>query len=171
MFPRKVNSLTIMDIAPVSYSAMELSTVTSTVDFLKSSISLLQSASSKEAALEIIGSFTTDPALTAFLMSNLQQSPDRRAFMWKYNVEELCSSLSNILDFPNFESQYTRPTLVLKAGKSDFVKTKHVEAIQKHFPVYTLATLRDCGHWLHSEKPSETADAVSLFVKKVMSMC
>lgn len=159
-----------MDISPVSYTATELSTVTSTVEFLKSSISPLQSARSKEEALEILGSFTTDPALIAFLMSNLQQSADRRAFTWKYNVEELCSSLPKILDFPKFESQYTKPTLILKAGKSDFVKTKHVEAIQKRFPVYTLATLRDCGHWLHSEKPSETADAVHMFIKKVMSV-
>jgi esterase len=54
--------------------------------------------------------------------------------------------------------------LILKAGKSDFVKTKHVDAIKRLFPVYTLATLRDCGHWLHAEKPLETADAVHRFI-------
>jgi pimeloyl-ACP methyl ester carboxylesterase len=77
----------------------------------------------------------------------------------------LHSSISNILDFPSADiKQFGGPTLVLKAGNSDFVKTKHVPSIQNLFPRYTLATLRGSGHWLHSEKPNETADAIQKFI-------
>ena len=113
-YPKKVNSLAIMDISPISYSETELEAVTNTVKFLFESESKLKTAGSKDKMKYIIESFTTEEGLQAFLMSNLQ--PDSTGFSWKYHVLPLYEGISNILGFKEYTSSYNGPTVIIKAG-------------------------------------------------------
>ena len=54
----------------------------------------------------------------------------------------LVDGVDNILDFPVESQVYDGSTVVLKAGNSDFVKTKHVDRIKSSFPNYTLVAVR-----------------------------
>ena len=46
--------------------------------------------------------------------------------------------------------------LFLKGAKSKYVRSVHLPVISKNFPSFTLQTVKDCGHWLHAENPTET---------------
>ena len=144
----------------------ELSSVTDTLNFLKSSQEALSHANSKEDVKRILDSFTTDPALQAFLSSNLQtkQGVGAIGYEWKYHVNALVDGIPSILSFPT-QNTFNGPTVVVKAGNSNFVKSRHVEPIKRLFPDYRIVTIRDCGHWLHSEKPAETASILARFIE------
>jgi len=167
-YPGKVQSLAILDISPVEYTEDELSSVTNTVHFLQRSKNDLSRARRKEEVKEIFSQLTKDSALQAFLSSNLLPIEDIDGivgYRWKYNVDAIVDGMKNILDFPVGNQIYNGPTVVLKAGNSDFVKTKHVDRIKTLFPNYRLATVRGCGHWLHAEKTLETADMLRRFIE------
>ena len=196
MEPAVIKSLAILDIAPVAYTANELSTVTDTVKFLKESSESLLQAQSKVDVKKILESFTPDNNLQAFLLSNLQELSSSSAplhsytsslsstpsststttsnivsttsassgFEWKFHVDPLYVGISSILGFTR-NNTFSGPTVVIKAGNSDFVKTKHVTSIQKLFPDYRLVSIKNCGHWLHAEKPVETAEIIAQFIE------
>ena len=157
-----------MDISPVQYTEKELSSVTDTVYFLQQSQSNLRYAKSKEEVTEIFSELTKDAALQAFLNSNLQPIEGNNeigGYRWKYHVDAMVEGIVNILSFSSEDMLYHGPTVVLKAGKSDFVRTKHVDTIKTLFPNYRLVTVRDSGHWLHAEKPEETASMLHQFIE------
>jgi pimeloyl-ACP methyl ester carboxylesterase len=62
---------------------------------------------------------------------------------------------------------YTDPVLVMKGALSKFVKSSHISPIAGLFPLFTLLTVRDAGHWLHFEKPKESSEALIKFIRKV----
>ena len=62
---------------------------------------------------------------------------------------------------------YVSPVLVMKGALSKFVKSSHISPIAGLFPLYTLLTVRDAGHWLHFEKPKESSEALIKFILKV----
>ena len=62
---------------------------------------------------------------------------------------------------------YTSPVLVMKGALSKFVKSSHIAPIARLFPLFTLLTVRDAGHWLHFEKPKESSEALIKFIRKV----
>lgn len=62
---------------------------------------------------------------------------------------------------------YVSPVLVMKGALSKFVKSSHISPIAGLFPLFTLLTVRDAGHWLHFEKPKESSEALIKFIRKV----
>ena len=115
---------------------------------------------------EIFSELTKDAALQAFLNSNLQPIDGNNeigGYRWKYHVDAMVEGIVNILSFSSEDMLYHGPTVVLKAGKSDFVRTKHVDTIKTLFPNYRLVTVRDSGHWLHAEFPEEFHNEVEQY--------
>ena len=170
--PKRIRSLAILDISPVEYSENELSFVVDTVNFLQKSQNDLSHAKNKKDLEKIFCKLTKDTALQAFLSSNLQLTEcddGSKGYIWKYNVDALVDGVINVLDFPVENQVYIGPTLVVKAENSNFVRTKHVDRIKSLFPNYRLATVRKCGHWLHAEKPLETANILCQFIEYAAS--
>ena len=62
---------------------------------------------------------------------------------------------------------YTNPVLVMKGALSKFVKSSHIAPIASLFPLFTLLTVRDAGHWLHFEKPKESSESLVKFIRRV----
>ena len=62
---------------------------------------------------------------------------------------------------------YTNPVLVMKGALSKFVKSSHIAPIATLFPLFTLLTVRDAGHWLHFEKPKESSESLIKFIRRV----
>ena len=141
-----ITSLQILDISPVSYEKEEFSSVYNTLDFIKSSQSLIESASSRNEVLSIIDSGISDPQLRAFLITNIYEYKNK--FSWKLGVNEIYNSKELIASFPILSNAYiyTGPTLVLKGARSGFVRSKHLESVKNLFPNYIIATQKDAGN-------------------------
>ena len=62
---------------------------------------------------------------------------------------------------------FINPVLIMKGANSRFVRSSHISSISSMFPLFTLMTVRDAGHWLHFEKPKESSDSLIKFIRTV----
>ena len=44
-------------------------------------------------------------------------------------------------------------TLFVAGGKSRFLRSSHLPAIQEHFSRFSLSTIRSADHWIHADEP------------------
>ncbi|MNG40178.1 Esterase YbfF [compost metagenome] len=61
----------------------------------------------------------------------------------------------------NFE----KPTLFIRGGSSNYILDCDLEGVKKHFPLSTVATIPNVGHWLHAENPTMFYELASAFLK------
>ena len=171
--PPRVQSLAVLDISPVRYESQDFAMVSSLIQRLHSLDIEAQKIADKAAAEKLLREAAGDtPELLPFLLSNLQPSNSSAAnyYLWKFDLDTITASLETLLDFPAPHSSsnadaYNGSLLLLKASKSAFVLSKHVPDIQATFPNYSIVSIKDCGHWIHAEKPLEASDILSSYIK------
>lgn len=54
----------------------------------------------------------------------------------------------------------------MRGSQSEYVLDEYLPDASLFFPHLEVVTL-DAGHWVHAERPKETAEAVIEFVKRV----
>jgi hypothetical protein len=113
---------------------------------------------------------------------------------WKFGVDGIYKSRYNIANFPGATELkssgpsasasisasasasassdsdsvvYNRPVLVMKGQNSKFVRSSHIPSITSMFPLFTLLTIKNAGHWVHAERPQDSAEALVNFIRTV----
>lgn len=151
--PNLVRNLIIADIAPVKYEHDQSQFIEA---MQKVDLSKVEKRSDATLALS---KFVEDKSLQNFFT----QSLDIKAKRWKLNLKVLGSEMSEILNFPKIESEFSGHSLFLKGEKSDYIKSEHRKLIKSLFTKARFATFKEAGHWLHAEKPREFESAARLF--------
>ncbi len=64
-------------------------------------------------------------------------------------------------------ARFAGPVLFLRGQRSDYVLSGHVPRIRHLFPRAIVATIKGAGHWLHAERPQETAEALTAFLGRM----
>ena len=182
-YPERISGLVVLDIAPVTYtdSNPAWNAVQVIIDSLKDV--QIEPGMTKRNIDQALRSTVEDPALRAFVLTNLEEDKDKDILRWKVNIDSIASQLDVIAGFDygdNEEStKYHGDTFFINGGTSTFVKTAHMETISRHFPNYMvsyayqftlcfivktglltilskLTTIRGSGHWVHAEAPDDT---------------
>jgi pimeloyl-ACP methyl ester carboxylesterase len=60
---------------------------------------------------------------------------------------------------------YKGPTLFLRGDRSDYITQDDFPVIKKHFPLATIETIENAGHWLHAENPTQFFERSIQFIK------
>ncbi|PJJ09519.1 pimeloyl-ACP methyl ester carboxylesterase [Flavobacterium sp. 1] len=157
-YPNLVDKLIVADIGPKYYAPhhQDILAGLNAVDF-----SLKPSRNEVE---EILKNHIPDFGTRQFLMKSLYwQEPGQLAFRFNLNVfnnkiEEIGKALAPDLIFE-------KPTLFIRGGSSNYILDSDFEGIEKHFPVSTVVTIPNAGHWLHAENPKMFYKFVSDFLK------
>ena len=68
------------------------------------------------------------------------------------------------LDGSTVEAMYPNKTLFLNGGKSKYLRAAHLSVISQLFPTFSLATIRNAGHWVHAEAPEDTLSIVQRYL-------
>lgn len=206
MHPERVAGLVVLDIAPVRYYSGQKEGS----DGGESGSSGGGDGSGWKAVEEIVrsvaqidlngGQYTTkrdvdaalrqggaleDPALRAFVLTNLEQvratDEDTAPLRWKINWDGIVKELDRIAGFDvhgqvldgvvsspedgdegaasqsnNNNLQYTGDVFFIHGGASRFVRHSHISTIASYFPNHMLTTIRGVGHWVHAEAPDDT---------------
>lgn len=161
-----IESLSILDISPVQYKPEDFAHVDETIKKLHAITEEISSNSLTKSQLSsIISKSFPDPSLGQFILSNVVKTPS--GHKWTFNVDALADHLADVISFNYSGAPSNIPTLILKAGQSDFVKMGHIETLARQFPKYGVATVRNAGHWLHFEQPELTAEKVAMFIQAV----
>ena len=70
------------------------------------------------------------------------------------NLEMLGDHLSEMGDWPELQAQpYKGPVLWVAGATSPYVQPEYAAAMRALFPRAQLVTIKEAGHWVHSEQP------------------
>lgn len=158
--PELVDRLVVVDISPAggdgtgefehllgALAGLDLDAVTSRAD--------------ADAALtEPIGS----PTVRGFLLQNLRRTDDG-GWRWRANLDLLRASLDVIGSFPDPGGASFDGLVLWVAGeRSDYVRPEHAEPMRALFPRVRQLTVKDSGHWVHSEQPQVFTETLRVFL-------
>lgn len=154
--PDKLLSLSVVDIAPVSYAphGEQYQKIIAAV------LSLPASAmSSRQTVENYLHDALEDKSLIPMILHNLKlsTSPDKTVYCWKINWQSLRDNIANIVGFPQLNGTCPISTLLLKGGRSPYVDKVGVERMKNLFPHLQVQTIANAQHLPHIQHPTQTA--------------
>lgn len=110
-----------------------------------------------------------DDTVRSFLLQNLRRDPDAPSgWGWQVNLDVLDRDLGTIGGWPEEQlagmPPYDGPVLWLAGGRSNYVQPAYEPAMDRWFPRNRKVTLKDTGHWLHSERPEVFLEVLRRFL-------
>lgn len=105
-----------------------------------------------------------NPTVRGFLLQNLRRGEDG-AWRWRANLELLRAELATIGGFPDVTgATFDGRVLWIAGERSPYVRPDDAPAMRALFPRVRLLTVKDAGHWVHSERPDVVAEALRVFL-------
>ncbi|MFC1731908.1 alpha/beta fold hydrolase [candidate division KSB1 bacterium] len=159
--PDIVEKLIIIDISPRGYDHSHhhasLIMAMKSVDFEKVS-------SRKDVENQLITQIQ-NPRIIQFLMKNLYWK-DKTNLDWKINLDAICDNITALFEAVKSEHPFTKSTLFVKGGKSNYIIDDDFSLIHHHFPKALIKTIDHATHWVHAEAPNELCAILSQFLEK-----
>lgn len=145
-YPDLINKLIVADIGPKFYPQHHQIILAglNAVDFAKKP--------SRAAVEATLSEYITDFGTRQFLLKSLYwQEPGQLAF--RFNLTVFNEKMEEIgVALPENEI-FTKPTLFIRGGNSNYILDQDLEEIVQHFPNSKIETIPNAGHWLHAENP------------------
>ena len=160
--PELVERLCVVDVAPVAYDhSAEFARY---IDAMRGlDLDALERRGDADAALrDAIPSDT----VRGFLLQSLRR--DGSGWAWRLNLALLGRDLAEISGWPEDRLEgaaaYDGPVLWVAGERSDYIGPEHVEGMDRWFPRTRRVTIKDAGHWVHSEQPQVFAEVLRAYV-------
>jgi pimeloyl-ACP methyl ester carboxylesterase len=160
--PQLVARLCVVDVAPAAYShGSEFEGYVRAMQSLD-----LDALESRTEAEEALAPAVPDPAVRSFLLQNLRR--DGEGWRWMPNLDVLGRDLDMLAGWPEDDvsgaTPYDGPVLWLAGASSGYVRPVHAPAMEALFPRVRRVTVKDAGHWVHSEQPEVFVEVLRRFV-------
>lgn len=157
----KVDRLAVIDISPRRYP--ERITHTKIISqMLSIDLKNLHQRSEVEA---ILLAQISEPRVRMFIMKNLYYKIDHK-LAWRLNIEAISQSMDMLFDEISHEDQFSKPTLFIRGGNSDYINDTDMPLIKRMFPQAELKTIPGATHWVHADTPGELCLLLSEFLEK-----
>ncbi len=161
--PELVERLCVVDVSPVRYD--HLSEFERYVAAMRGlDLGSLTQRSDADAAL---AEAVPDATVRAFLLQNLHREGDR--WRWRANLDVLGAALPTIGDWPESRlaglPPYAGAVLWVAGARSDYIGPAYASAMDRWFPRNRKVTIKDAGHWVHSEQPEVFLEVLRRFVE------
>lgn len=155
-YPELVSKLLVADISPKYYKPHHeiILEALNSVDF-----SIQNTRKKVEELLKI---YIQEPGVLLFLLKNVYWK-NKNELNFRFNLSSLTINNSEVGEaLPSF-THFDNPTLFLRGENSDYIKEEE-HLIEAHFSNATIVTVKNAGHWLHSENPEQFFTEVSTFL-------
>ena len=158
LFPERIDSIVVADIAPVRYKPHH-------DHVLKALVELdLKRIVKRNDALEQLLKAGVDQSTSQFILKNMNFKS--KPVTWKMNVDVLYQEYDSITGWPFQGKVFDKPTLFIKGENSDYITKEHRSDVLAQFPQAQVKIITETSHWLHAEKPAIFNKLVSDFLKK-----
>jgi esterase len=150
--PDRVERLCVVDVSPVRYQTQ--STFAEYVRGLRSVD--LERLPDRATADAVLRPYVPDNVVRGFLLQNLRrdQSPDGPRWRWQLNLDLLGDRLAEIGDWPDLQTPpYEGPVLWVAGANSRYILPEHADPMRRLFPRVRQVSVKNAGHWVHSEQP------------------
>jgi pimeloyl-ACP methyl ester carboxylesterase len=159
--PELVDRLCVVDISPVDYT--QAGEFRGYIDAMQSlDLTALAGRADAEAAL---APAVPNPTVRGFLLQNLRRDGD--GWRWQANLDVLGRDLAVLGGWPEEElagtAPYAGPTLWIAGANSPYVTEEYVAAMERWFPRVRRVTVKEAGHWVHSEQPEVFLEVLRRF--------
>jgi pimeloyl-ACP methyl ester carboxylesterase len=124
----------------------------------------VQHATSRTQVEERLREKLDDEATVQFLLKGLMRSESGKGFEWKFNLDSLYKNYEQIAGAVSSANKFSDKALFIKGEKSDYISAKNFAAIKLLFPFAELVEIKNTGHWVHADSPSDFLNAVEAFL-------
>jgi pimeloyl-ACP methyl ester carboxylesterase len=161
--PELVERLGVVDVSPVAYPQTD--EFAGYVDAMQRlDLSVLERRADADAALS---EAVPHPTIRSFLLQNLRRGDD--GWSWQLNLDVLGEHLDELRDWPAERlgdvAPYDGPVLWLGGARSDYVRDEYAPAMNALFPRNRRVTVKNAGHWVHSEQPEVFVEVLRRFLR------
>ncbi len=154
----RFDKLIVADIAPKKYAPHHQVIIAS---LLKLSSKEIKSRAEADRELaENIKEF----GIRQFLLKNLYRKEDK-SLGFRPNIKVLGAHMEAIGKALENDQKFEKPTLFIRGELSNYILDEDRVTLDYHFPVNTLKSIPNAGHWLHAEDPKRFYDYVIEFLK------
>lgn len=115
---------------------------------------------------ELISNTIQDKRIQLFILKNLYRVHKNR-FGWRLNIEALYANMDEITSEIKGIFPFSKPTLFIKGGLSDYIPDSDSGLIKSLFPNAEIETIENAGHWLHADQPERFTEIVLQFLQPV----
>ena len=156
-YPQLVARLMVVDIAPRGYRGNQ-DTVLSALHHID--LSTLDSRAAVDARL---AEWLPDPALRAFLLTNLVQ--EQGVLRWRVNLPALSLGIDDIEAFPVPPgARFDGPVQFIAGHDSNYLEAEDPALIRQLFPRAEIDWIDGAGHWVHAARPIAFLASVRRFL-------
>lgn len=156
--PDLVDSLVVVDIAPVAYDAPFLAYI----DAMRAA--RVEQASRRSEVDRALASAVPDPATRLFLLQNLEER-DGGGFAWRLDLDAIAANMPLLLGFPDVSAlAYEGRALFVSGARSDYIGHRYLDRIYDLFPQAEFAVLEGAGHDPHAEQPEQFTERLLGFL-------
>jgi len=164
--PRLVERVGVVDVSPVRYD--QLSDFAGYVRGMRAlDLYTLPDRQSADTALQ---PYVPDQTVRGFLLQNLRRVTDGKqgpAWRWQMNLGLLGDHLAELSDWPPLLTEpYPGPVLWLAGAQSRYITPDYAPAMSALFPRVQLVTVKNAGHWVHSEEPEVFEAVLRRFLRR-----
>ena len=157
-YPEMVNKLIVVDIGVKNYNGGH-----DTIFEALQSVDVSLISNRQEAEIQL-SNYIQDYGVKQFLLKNLTREPDG-SYHWKFNLKALFDNYdAHILTNVSSDFPFDGETLFIRGANSNYILDTDWPQIQQLFPLATLATINDAGHWVHADQPAQLIELVKAFL-------
>ena len=157
--PEKVKKLMVADIGPKFYPKHH--------DLILEGLSAVDFTiqKSRKEIEEILQEYIPEVGTRRFLLKNVYwETKEKLGF--RFNLHSLLDNIDEIgVALPPL-SVFEGATLFLKGENSGYISDDDKALIEAHFSNVAIVTVKNAGHWLHAENPTDFYDHVVSFLVK-----
>lgn len=163
--PEVVNKLCVVDISPVAYPrGREFERFIAGMQSLDLS-NIPDRATADAQMLDAAPNYI----VRSFLLQNLRREHvpgEPPSWHWMMNLDVIAESFSTISGWPGAEglTPFDGPVLWIAGADSNYVEPEYAEPMRALFPRTRQFTIKDAGHWVHSEQPDIFTAALRHFL-------
>lgn len=156
-YPELVSKLIIADIAPRFYPIHH--------DQILEGLSSLNFdiLKSRTEADNILSHYVSDFETRQFLLKNLYWQ-EKGKLGFRFNLEVLKDHVEEVGEALPISNSYSGDTLFLRGDKSEYIVLSDESLIKMQFPKSSIQTIKNAGHWLHAENPTDFFTSVMRFL-------
>ncbi len=156
--PEKVKKIIIADIGPKFYPTHH--------DLILEGLSAIDFSiqKSRNEVEEVLKNFIPEWGIRQFLLKNVYwKTKEQLAF--RFNLSSLIENIDEIgTALPTLEV-FEGKVLFLKGENSGYITNDDIALIMTHFPKAEIKTVKNAGHWLHAENPTDFYNYVVDFIQ------
>lgn len=160
--PELVERLVVVDISPVTYH--HVGEFAGYIDAMAAlDLDAVERRADADAALQ---EAVPNRTVRSFLLQNLRRTDE--GWRWQLNLPVLRDHLDDIGGWDDAwvreAEPYDGPTLWLAGANSAYVEDEYAPAMEALFPRVRRVTVKDAGHWVHSERPDVFVQVLEAFL-------